>query len=32
MPSYSDVIENGGLPSILYPSDHIALVADLKIK
>jgi len=29
MPSHEDVIKHGGIPSVLFPSDHIALIADL---
>lgn len=32
MPSHEDVTEYGGIPSILFPSDHLALIADFKIK
>ncbi|XP_022160157.1 2',5'-phosphodiesterase 12 isoform X2 [Myzus persicae] len=32
MPSHDDVIQFGGIPSKLFPSDHLALVADFKIK
>lgn len=30
MPDHDDVIANGGIPSDVFPSDHLALVADLK--
>jgi len=32
MPSHDDVTKHVGLPSILFPSDHLSLIADLKIK
>ncbi|XP_026818111.1 2',5'-phosphodiesterase 12 [Rhopalosiphum maidis] len=32
MPSHDDVIQYGGIPSVLFPSDHLALIADFKIK
>ncbi|XP_060856862.1 2',5'-phosphodiesterase 12 [Metopolophium dirhodum] len=32
MPSHDDVIQHGGIPSLLFPSDHLALIADFKIK
>lgn len=32
MPSHDDVIQYTGLPSVLFPSDHLALIADLKVK
>ncbi|XP_001942566.2 2',5'-phosphodiesterase 12 [Acyrthosiphon pisum] len=32
MPSHDDVIQHGGIPSLLFPSDHLALIADLKTK
>lgn len=32
MPPHDDIILNVGLPSELFPSDHLALIADLKIK
>ncbi|XP_025192324.1 2',5'-phosphodiesterase 12-like [Melanaphis sacchari] len=32
MPSHDDVIQYGGIPSLLFPSDHLALIADFKIK
>lgn len=32
MPPHDDVIKYVGLPSLLFPSDHLALVADLKVK
>lgn len=31
MPPHEDVIQHVGLPSVLFPSDHLALVADLKL-
>lgn len=32
MPPHDEVIKYVGLPSLLFPSDHLALVADLKVK
>lgn len=32
MPSHDEVIKHGGLPSVLFPSDHLALVADFKVR
>ncbi|VVC24109.1 Hypothetical protein CINCED_3A021156 [Cinara cedri] len=32
MPSHEDVIRNVGLPSILFPSDHLPLIADFITK
>lgn len=32
MSPHDDVIQYGGIPSVLFPSDHLALIADLKIK
>ncbi|XP_050438056.1 2',5'-phosphodiesterase 12 isoform X2 [Adelges cooleyi] len=32
MPSHEEVIENVGLPSVTFPSDHLALIADFKFK
>lgn len=30
LPSHEEVIQHTALPSIVFPSDHIALVSDLK--
>lgn len=30
LPTDEELEENGAIPSIVFPSDHIALVADLK--
>ena len=30
MPDHEDVVAHSGLPSPVFPSDHIALVCDLK--
>lgn len=30
LPSHEEVVQHTALPSILFPSDHIALVSDLK--
>lgn len=32
MPSHEDVTQHVGLPSVLFPSDHLPLIADLKVK
>ncbi|XP_005090525.1 2',5'-phosphodiesterase 12 [Aplysia californica] len=32
MPDHADVVANAGLPSVVFPSDHIALICDLKLK
>ncbi|XP_060847974.1 2',5'-phosphodiesterase 12-like [Rhopalosiphum padi] len=32
MPSHDDVIQYGGIPSVLFPSDHLALIADFDVK
>ncbi|XP_050526660.1 2',5'-phosphodiesterase 12 isoform X2 [Daktulosphaira vitifoliae] len=32
MPLHEEVIEEGGLPSAKFPSDHLALIADFKMK
>lgn len=32
MPLHEDVIKHSGIPSVLFPSDHIALIADFTMK
>ena len=32
LPNHADVVSTGGIPSEIFPSDHLALVADLKFK
>lgn len=32
MPSHEDVKKHEGLPSVLFPSDHLSLIADFTIK
>ncbi|XP_059160950.1 2',5'-phosphodiesterase 12-like [Physella acuta] len=32
MPSHEDVTQNIALPSVVFPSDHIALISDIKFK
>ena len=32
MPDHQDVVASSGLPSVVFPSDHIALICDLKFK